>query len=57
MSKKKKGIDLEKVHNVVKKVSLITAILVRSVFTLFGFSVLALFIFAVIRIGQACGIG
>ncbi|MBQ6980014.1 MAG: hypothetical protein IJQ07_05155 [Clostridia bacterium] len=53
MKKKQKKVDLEKIHNGVKKASRITSIFFRLLWILVGVAALAAFIYAAVAIGQA----
>ena len=53
MSKKKKGVDLDKVKQGVEKGVTITGIILRVVWVLIGVAALALFVYAGVKIGQA----
>lgn len=53
MIKKKKNVDLDKVKQGVEKGVKITGIVLRVVWILIGIAVLALFVYAAVKIGQA----
>lgn len=53
MFKKKKKVDLEEIHNGVKKVGTAAAIVIRIAWILVGVAAFAAFIYEGVKIGQA----
>lgn len=53
MKKKQKKVDLEKIHNGVKKASRITSIFFRLLWILVGVAAIAAFVLVAVKIGQA----